>query len=53
MHLFQYQTYQEEDKPIDQKFETHQSENDGLFAHLSVDEAVLANRMLAKNSILS
>ena len=51
MHLFQYQTYQEEDKP--DKFETHQSENDGLFAHLSVDEAVLANRMLAKNSILS
>lgn len=51
MHLFQYPTYQEEDKP--DKFETNQSENDGLFAHLSVDEAVLANRMLAKNSILS
>ena len=52
MHLFQYQTYQEEDKPQD-RFETNHTQGNEQLEQLSKEQSVLANRMLAKNSILS
>jgi len=57
MHLFQYQTYQEEDEKNEEKcFETQKSDNDykeDITKKFNSDDAVLANRLLAKNSILA